>query len=104
MIAANFGLEAQQIELEMSHIRQEAFQELKPSGPVGLNNLLIMSSFVQFYITLTLIYRKIQTAEGSASQFCDSCIDAARNAITCHQDTVRVLSSTALYCKIYVHW
>ncbi|KAI9147262.1 hypothetical protein HJFPF1_13301 [Paramyrothecium foliicola] len=105
IIAANFGIEAQQIELEMSHIRQEAFQDLEPSGsPVGLNNLLIMSSFVQFYVTLTLIYRKVQTPDGSLSQFCDLCLEAARNAITSHQDTVQVLSSAALYCRIYVHW
>lgn len=88
----------------MTKIRTEAFIYISSSCPSELIRLYITSSTVQFYVILTLVYRMIPPPEGSPYQFCQECIEAARNAIQFHLDGVKLVGADDFFKAIYVHW
>lgn len=59
---------------------------------------------IQLQVTLTLIYRAIPTPQGSVSQFCDECLQAARKAMTAHQGCAELMKAGRYDKLIYAHW
>ncbi|KAI8713442.1 Zn(2)-C6 fungal-type domain-containing protein [Fusarium sp. LHS14.1] len=54
---------------------------------------------------LTLIYRAAPREPGASTAFSPSCLDAARAALTRHQDCMAVVSRAGgTYLSTYVHW
>lgn len=64
-----------------------------------------MGDLIQNLVILTLVYRVIPAPEGSATRFCDKCLESARSAMKVHQDTMHAIPDLGEYGKlIYYHW
>ena len=67
-------------------------------------DVFVRGDEVQFHVTLTLVYRVIPAPEGSVSRFSIECLNAARNAMSAHQDCIRLMGLEGFAKTVYVHW
>lgn len=84
--------------------RKDAYEYMKEMNASDMVDVFVRGDEVQFYVTLTLVYRVIPAPEGSVSRFSDECLNAARNAMSAHQDCVRRMDLGSFAKMIYVHW
>lgn len=96
--------DARKVEIESESTRKRAYDYMKQMNTSEIVDIFIRGDEVQFHVTLTLIYRVIPAPEGSDSRFCNECLQSARNAMSAHQDCIRMLDLGSFAKTIYVHW
>lgn len=84
--------------------RSNAYSYIKQMNISDVVDVFIRGDEVQYYVTQTLIYRVIPAPERSVSRFCDECLEAARRAMSAHQDCARLIDLGSFVKTIYVHW
>ena len=96
--------DCRKIEIESETTRKKAYDYMKQMNTSEIVDVFIRGDEVQFHVTLTLVYRVIPAPEGSVSRFCTECLDSARNAMSAHQDCIRMMDLGTFVKTIYVHW
>ncbi|OAQ98393.1 hypothetical protein LLEC1_04359, partial [Akanthomyces lecanii] len=84
--------------------RSNAYSYIKQMNISDVVDVFFRGDEVQYYVTQTLIYRVIPAPAGSVSRFCDECLEAARMAMSAHQDCARLIDLGSFVKTIYVHW
>ncbi|TQV90759.1 fungal specific transcription factor domain-containing protein [Cordyceps javanica] len=84
--------------------RSNAYSYIKQMNISDVVDVFIRGDEVQYYVTQTLIYRVIPAPDRSVSRFCDECLEAARRAMSAHQDCARLIDLGSFVKTIYVHW
>ncbi|EGX88603.1 fungal specific transcription factor [Cordyceps militaris CM01] len=84
--------------------RSNAYSYIKQMNISDVVDVFIRGDEVQYYATQTLIYRVIPAPERSVSRFCDECLEAARRAMSAHQDCARLIDLGSFVKTTYVHW
>jgi hypothetical protein len=102
--AQNLAVMCRNLETEVAALREETFAYLKNLNTSEIVEVFLKGDEVQFNVTLTLIYRAIPGPEGSPSRFCVECIESARKAIRCHQESLSLMKAGSYIQSIYVHW
>ncbi|KAM0482057.1 hypothetical protein ACHAP7_004283 [Fusarium lateritium] len=82
--ALSLAAKCREVEAEAHQSREMAIASLEKIGASPLVDVHLKGDEVQLLSTMTLIYRAIPAPEGSASRFCDECIDTARRATNTH--------------------
>ncbi|OTB04759.1 hypothetical protein M426DRAFT_320617 [Hypoxylon sp. CI-4A] len=65
--------------------------------------LMLKSDEVSYYSSLALTYRAMPPTGTRSRTFSDDCIDAARAAMTCHQETMGMMDDESLKL-VYINW
>jgi len=102
--AQNLAVMCRNLETEVAALREETFAYLKNLNTSEIVEVFLKGDEVQFNVTLTLVYRAIPAPEGSPSRFCVECIESARKAIRCHQESLSLMKAGSYIQSIYVHW
>lgn len=93
--ARALAADCRRLEVEAIRCWEETYEFLK-----SINATDIADDFradeVNFQVTLTLVYRVIPAPQGSTSQFCDECLEAARKAIRTHQQYTPLTDSRSI--------
>lgn len=99
--------ECQVLEKDIMEAQHKAFTCLDSSSSSKLVRIFVMSSLVQFYALVTLVYR-IMPAEkesfGFVGSFSENSVRAARQSVEHHLTSVNMLGSGQFLRKVYVHW
>ncbi|KAM0227279.1 hypothetical protein ACHAP5_012209 [Fusarium lateritium] len=82
--ALSLAAKCREVEAEAHQSREMAIASLEKIGASPLVDVHLKGDEVQLLSTMTLIYRAIPAPEGSASRFCDECIETARRATNTH--------------------
>lgn len=92
------------LEKDAAEGRKHELEELRKVRSSEFVEIFLKGDEVQLYVTLTLVYRVIPAPEGSASRFCDECLDSARRAILTHQSCIHLLEKSEHLLAMHVHW
>ncbi|KYK58789.1 fungal specific transcription factor domain protein [Drechmeria coniospora] len=96
--------DCRKLEVEAEQCREQVYNYLRAVNSSDVVDIFLRGDEVQFQVTLTLVYRVIPAPEGSASRFCDECLEVARKAMTVHQQCVQLANLGSYFRSIYVHW
>ncbi|KAI1137536.1 fungal-specific transcription factor domain-containing protein [Hypoxylon sp. FL0543] len=93
---------------EQKHLMAQSmklFAEFKDSAePEGrMFALMLKSDEVSYLSSLALTYRAMPPAGTRSRTFSDECIDAARAAMSCHQEAMEMMEDQSLKI-MYIHW
>ncbi|KAM0338765.1 hypothetical protein ACHAPU_011188 [Fusarium lateritium] len=102
--ALSLAAQCRQVEAEAHQSREMAIASLEKIGASPLVDVHLKGDEVQLLSTMTLIYRAIPAPEGSASRFCDDCIDTARRATNTHLACMELVRKDPHARNMYVHW
>ncbi|KAF5678495.1 C6 transcription factor [Fusarium heterosporum] len=102
--ALSLAAQCRQVEAEAQQSREMAIASLEKIGASPLVDVHLKGDEVQLLSTMTLIYRAIPAPEGSASRFCDECIDTARRATNTHLACMELVRKDPHARNMYVHW
>ncbi|KAM0258997.1 hypothetical protein ACHAPA_010946 [Fusarium lateritium] len=102
--ALSLAAKCREVEAEAHQSREMAIASLEKIGASPLVDVHLKGDEVQLLSTMTLIYRAIPAPEGSASRFCDECIDTARRATNTHLTCMELVRKDPHARNMYVHW
>lgn len=85
------------VEVSFGNARDEAWRMMTL-------DMILKSGEVSHLASLTLIYRAIPNALGFPSTFNAECIEAARTAFKCHEECMKLTSSSLFATAGYLHW
>ncbi|KAJ3472733.1 hypothetical protein NLG97_g10756 [Lecanicillium saksenae] len=102
--ARTLAEECRKLGVRGDRARSNAYSYIKQMNISDVVDVFIRGDEVQYYVTQTLIYRVIPAPERSVSRFCDECLEAARRAMSAHQDCARLIDLGSFVKTIYVHW
>ncbi|KAL7621644.1 hypothetical protein AAE478_008971 [Parahypoxylon ruwenzoriense] len=83
----------------------ELFREFETSNTAEgrMFALMLKSDEVSYLSSLALTYRAMPPTGTRSRTFSDECIDAAREAMACHQETMNMMDDQSLKI-VYIHW
>lgn len=84
--------------------RDETSAMLKSLQCSELIDFYISGDEVQFHVTMTLIYRAIPAPQGSASHFCNECLESARKAMQIHLRSLSMINHGSYAKSILIRW
>ncbi|KAH6956380.1 hypothetical protein DER45DRAFT_585155 [Fusarium avenaceum] len=102
--ALSLAAKCREVEAEAHKSREMAIASLEKIGASPLVDIHLKGDEVQLLTTMTLIYRAIPAPEGSASRFCDECIETARRATNTHLTCMELVRQDPHARNMYVHW
>lgn len=102
--ALSLAAKCREVEAEAHKSREMAIASLEKIGASPLVDVHLKGDEVQLLTTMTLIYRAIPAPEGSASRFCDECIETARRATNTHLTCMELVRQDPHARNMYVHW
>ncbi|CAJ0544667.1 Ff.00g037310.m01.CDS01 [Fusarium sp. VM40] len=102
--ALSLAAKCREVEAEAHQSREMAIASLEKIGASPLVDVHLKGDEVQLLSTMTLIYRAIPAPEGSASRFCDECIETARRATNTHLTCMELVRQDPHARNMYVHW
>ncbi|KAH7236370.1 hypothetical protein BKA59DRAFT_496605 [Fusarium tricinctum] len=102
--ALSLAAKCREVEAEAHQSREMAIASLEKIGASPLVDVHLKGDEVQLLSTMTLIYRAIPAPEGSASRFCDECIETARRATETHLTCMELVRKDPHARNMYVHW
>lgn len=96
-------LAAEQKHLMQQSLRLFAEFENADNAEGRMFALMLKSDEVSYLSSLALTYRAMPPAGTRSRTFSDECIDAARAAISCHQEAIEMMDNPSLRI-VYIHW
>lgn len=84
--------------------RDETSAMLKSLKSSEIFEIFISGDEVQFHVTMTLVYRAIPAPQGSASRFCNECLESARKAMQTHMRSLSMMKYGSYAKSILIHW